>query len=68
MDVEQPHKQLEPERDAFGNDLSLIRSNLAVSPEERLLRHQGALNLVLELVDAGKKLRHGSQSTPEDTR
>lgn len=59
MDVEESLGQSEPERDGFGNDLSLIRSNLAVSPEVRLLRHQGALNLVLELVDAGKNSATG---------
>jgi hypothetical protein len=32
-----------------GFDLSLVESNLALSPEARLLRHDAALELALEL-------------------
>lgn len=52
----------EPERDEWGMDLSLLRVTRAMSPEERLINHQKALDLVLELRDAGKKLGYWSQS------
>ena len=35
-----------------GFDLSLIDSNLALTPEERVLRHESALELVLALREA----------------
>jgi hypothetical protein len=35
-----------------GFDLSLIESNLALTPEERALRHESALELVLALREA----------------
>jgi hypothetical protein len=44
-----------PEKDALeearraGFDLSLLDSTLALTPEERALRHESALELVLEL-------------------
>lgn len=34
---------------SFGVDVDLVLSNLKLTPEERLLRHQEALILVLEL-------------------
>jgi hypothetical protein len=39
-----------------GFDLSLLESNLNLSPEERLLRHDGALELVQEMRAAGRVL------------
>jgi hypothetical protein len=44
----------EAERSGF--DLSLLESNLDLSPEERLLRHDGALELVQEMRAAGRAL------------
>ena len=41
----------------FGVDLSLLRERLALTPTERLERHQRALELVLELQKAGVKQR-----------
>ena len=42
-------------------DISQLMRNLMLSPEQRLMEHQTALNLVLELEKAGKKLREQSQ-------
>jgi hypothetical protein len=39
-----------------GFDLSLLESNLNLSHEERLLRHDGALELVQEMRAAGRVL------------
>lgn len=36
-----------------GLDLDLLDSNLALTPEERALRHESALELVLALKEAG---------------
>ena len=41
------------EAEKAGFDLSLVDSNLRLSVEERLLRHDAALELVLELRAAG---------------
>jgi hypothetical protein len=41
------------EAERAGFDLSLVDSNLRLSVEERLLRHDAALELVLELRAAG---------------
>lgn len=38
-------------------DLSQLERNLSLTPEERLVDHQHALELVLELEAAGKALR-----------
>lgn len=38
-------------------DLSHLERNLALTPEERLIEHQHALELVLALEAAGRKLR-----------
>ena len=40
-----------------GIDLGLIEDNLRLSCEQRVLQHQDALNLALELERAGRKLR-----------
>ena len=61
------HEQ-EPLRDEWGNDLSLLLSNLRLTPEQRLVRHQSALDLVLELNHAGKQLRYGTESASKDSR
>jgi hypothetical protein len=41
----------------FGVDLSLLRELLALTPTERLERHQRALELVLEVREAGRRQR-----------
>jgi hypothetical protein len=43
--------------EAAGFDISLIRENLGYSYEQRLIQHQAALDLVLEMERAGQKLR-----------
>jgi hypothetical protein len=42
-------------------DFSQLEHNLSLTPEERLVEHQCALELVLELEAAGKKLRDEPQ-------
>jgi len=42
-------------------DMSQLLRNLSLSPEQRLKEHQIALNLVIELETAGKKLREQSK-------
>ncbi len=48
-----PSDAIEEARRA-GLDLDLLESNLALAPEERVLRHESALELVLALKEAGK--------------
>lgn len=43
--------------EAHGVDLSLVRERLLLSPTERLLRHQAALELVIHLRQAGMERR-----------
>ncbi len=42
-------------------DLNQIQRNLSLSVDERLYEHQKALNLALDLQEAGKKMREQSQ-------
>lgn len=51
------------EAEAFGIDLSLGRENLRLTPTQRALQHQEALNLALAMIDAGRKLRERTEST-----
>lgn len=45
----------------YGFDMSLVEDSLRKTPEERLEEHQGALNLVLEIMAARElNLQHGS--------
>jgi hypothetical protein len=46
-----PDRAIEEARRA-GLDLHLLDSNLALTPEERVLRHESALELVLALKEA----------------
>ena len=50
-----------------GFDLSLIDANLSYSYEKRILLHDHALALVLELKQAGRRLRDDSQSAAAAT-
>jgi hypothetical protein len=45
------------EAERAGFDLSLIDESLRLSYDQRALQHQEALNLVLEMERAGRKLR-----------
>lgn len=38
-----------------GEDLSLLRENLRLSPTERMLRYQSAAQMALEFFNAGKR-------------
>lgn len=51
-----PDEQAIAEAEKAGFDLSLLDSNLALSPEQRVLRHDAALALMLELRAAGTAL------------
>lgn len=47
-------RKITPEQDAkkYGIDMSLLETNLRLSPEERVERHQAAFELVKELEKA----------------
>jgi hypothetical protein len=47
-----------------GIDLSLIEENLRLTPEQRVLQHEAALELVLQMEAAGRRLRNADSSTP----
>ncbi|MFO1466608.1 MAG: hypothetical protein U1F35_09240 [Steroidobacteraceae bacterium] len=44
-----------------GIDLSLVEASLRLSPEQRLVQHQAALDLVLAAEQAGRELRERTQ-------
>ena len=50
------------EAERAGFDLSLVDESLSLSYDQRALQHQEALNLVLELEAAGRKLRERPES------
>lgn len=62
---------VDPENDALetarqaGIDLSLIDSNLALSYEERVARHQDALELMLKLREAGNAYAQSRETATE---
>ena len=62
--MEQPNKALEEARRA-GIDLDLLDSNLALTHEQRVLRHEPALELVLALREAGAGYEKSASVTPE---
>ena len=62
--MEQPNKALEEARRA-GIDLDLLDSNLALTHEQRVLRHESALELVLALREAGAAYEKSASVTPE---
>jgi hypothetical protein len=49
------------EAERAGFDLSLVDESLSLSRDQRALQHQEALNLALELEEAGRKLRERSE-------
>lgn len=49
--------QAEKSSDLNAVDLSQIERNLLLTPQQRIVEHQNALNLVVALEAAGKKLR-----------
>lgn len=64
--MDQATQALEDARRA-GIDLDLLDSNLALTHEQRVLRHDSALELVLELREAGAAYEQ-SASTPDAAR
>jgi hypothetical protein len=50
------------EAEQAGFDLSLVDESLRISPEQRALQHQRALELALELEKIGQQLRDRTQS------
>ena len=57
-------KAIEEARRA-GIDLDLLDSNLALSAEERVLRHESALELVRALREAGAAYEKSTLSAPK---
>ncbi len=51
------------EAERAGFDLSLIDESLSYSYEQRALHHQAALNLALEMENAGRRIRDRHQPT-----
>jgi hypothetical protein len=62
--VDPKNEALETARQA-GIDLSLIDSNLALSYEERVARHQDALELMLKLREAGNAHAQSRETATE---
>ena len=51
-----------------GIDLGLVDDNLRLTPEQRVLQHQAALDFALDVERAGQRLRERSAKTPAATR
>jgi hypothetical protein len=51
-----------------GIDLGLVDDNLRLTPEQRVLQHQAALDFALEVERAGQRLRERSAKTPAAAR
>jgi hypothetical protein len=51
------HDTIDGETSDVGVDLSLIEHNLALSREDRIIEHERALSLFLELEQRGAELR-----------
>lgn len=62
------YEQAIAEAEKAGFDLSLIDSNLRLTVEERLLRHDAALELVLELRAAGAAMYAQTAPAAESAR
>ena len=52
------------EAERAGFDLSLVDESLSYTPEQRVIHHQRALELMLEMERAGGELRDTARSTP----
>jgi hypothetical protein len=52
------------EAELAGFDMSLVDASLRCTPEQRLLQHQQALTLALELEKAGRVLHDRRERTP----
>lgn len=62
--MDNPEQVLEEARRA-GIDLNLLDSNLALTYEQRALRHESALELVLALKEAGAAYAKPTSATAE---
>ncbi len=51
----------------YGIDVNLVDCNLELTFEKRLQEHQGALELVLALQEAGRLMREQSRKHPKST-
>jgi hypothetical protein len=51
-----------------GIDLGLVDDNLRLTPEQRVLQHQAALDFALEVERAGRRLRERSAKTSAAAR
>jgi hypothetical protein len=45
----------------YGFDMSLVEDALRLTPEQRLEQHQRALDLILEVKEAGERERHAAK-------
>ena len=45
----------------YGFDMSLVEDALRLTPEQRLEQHQHALDLILEVKEAGERSRHAAK-------
>ncbi|OYZ21431.1 MAG: hypothetical protein B7Y39_09200 [Bdellovibrio sp. 28-41-41] len=59
------NEKLSPQLASPALDLSLIEFNLSLTPEERLLNHQRALETINELIKAREQIYGKSQFTFE---
>jgi hypothetical protein len=62
--MESPHPALEEARRA-GIDLDLLDTKLALTYEERVLRHESALELVMALREAARTYETTASTPPE---
>lgn len=63
-----PHEQAIEDARIAGFDLNLIDRNLALTPEDRALRHDMALAMAQELRAAGERLYAQSAPPPAAVR
>lgn len=66
MTMAEPHISAIEEAERAGVDMSLIDANLSYSYEKRVLLHDAALDLALELERVGREIRGESQSTDSE--
>ena len=55
------------DHDSKDFDLSCLEQNLKLSPEERAVQHQRALDILLEIKNARKQLYEQSEQSSENT-
>lgn len=56
-DTVQESRNVYGDQDAFGNDLSILRMNLKLTPEQRLLKAQVQIRALIKLIDAARPTR-----------